>query len=507
MSPKPNILILLTDDQRFDTIAALGNTQIQTPNMDRLVHMGTTFTQAHIPSGTSGAVCMPSRAMLMTGRYLFHIMGAGETIDPDHIMIGEHLKKHGYLCHGIGKWHNGKESFNRNHSSGENIFFGGMADHWNVPVYDYDPTGKYEGTCPYIKDPLHSNQPKTRKYDHKYEGVHSSQFIADTAIKFLESYEKSPRDNPFFLYMAFLAPHDPRTMPKRFLDMYKDADIELPPNFMASHPFKTGELHHRDDNLASKPRKPEEIKKHLKEYYALISHLDYEIGRVIDRLEAMGVLDNTYIVLAGDNGLALGQHGLMGKQSCYEHSNHVPLIFTGPNIPKDTQTDAFAYLLDIYPTLCDLVGLNIPDTVDGKSLVPAIHNPNEKTRDDLYIAFTKSQRAVKTRSLKLIEYVYKQKHIQTQLFNLATDPWELKNLADNPQYATHINTLRKRMAEYRDAWDEADTYWGLIWWRAFLKKFPEYHSEKTHQLDAKQEIRGIIGRIKMFWKYLCDNIL
>src|SRR6056297_3748830 len=182
MSKKPNIVFFFTDDQRFDTIHALGNDLIKTPNMDRLVKMGTTFTHGHIPSGTSGAVCMPSRAMVMTGRTLFRIEGQGKTISENHIQLGAALQKGGdYETYAIGKWHNGKESINRGFNNGKNIFFGGMSDHWNVPCHDYDPEGIYQGNCPYIDDFKHTNEIETRDYDHKYEGVHSSEFIARTA--------------------------------------------------------------------------------------------------------------------------------------------------------------------------------------------------------------------------------------------------------------------------------------------------------------------------------------
>ena len=122
---KPNILFFFTDDQRFDTIRALGNTDVQTPTLDQLVAQGTTFTHAHIPGGTSGAICMPSRAMLHTGRTLFHLDGAGQSIPNDHIMLGEHLQANGYRTWGTGKWHNGPASFARSFSDGaEDIFWG-----------------------------------------------------------------------------------------------------------------------------------------------------------------------------------------------------------------------------------------------------------------------------------------------------------------------------------------------------------------------------------------------
>ena len=480
MDKKPNILFFFTDDQRFDTIHALGNEQISTPTMDKLVTNGVSFKQAHIPSGSSGAVCMPSRAMLMTGRTLFRIKGAGESISEEHRMLGEYLQQHGYLSFGVGKWHNGRQSFNRNHNDGRDIFFGGMADHWNVPVYDYDPSGEYKGQCPYIKHPLFTNKTKKRKYDHKYQGVHSSEFIVNTAIQFLRTYDQ---DQPFFLYLSFLAPHDPRTMPQKFLSMYDEESIELPPNFMVKHPFNTGELKHRDERLASRPRNPEEIQTHLKEYYAMISHLDYEIGRVLNVLEETNLIENTIIILAGDNGLAIGQHGLMGKQNCYEHSNHVPLIFQGPMIPKDQHSKGFVYLFDIFPTICELLGLPIPKTVDGKSLAPLIKDPSRNLREEVYYAFHKSQRALKTSKYKLIEYVRSGKHINTQLFDLESDPWETNDLSKNPEHTEIIDILRKRMIKFRDEWEELNTYWGKYFWKSFCKKNPEYIDDKIKAIS------------------------
>lgn len=153
MSRKPpNVLFLFTDDQRFDTIGALGNPCVHTPSLDRLVSRGTAFTHAHIPGGISAAVCMPSRAMLHTGRTLFHLDGAGADIPPEHVTIGEYLGSRGYRTWGTGKWHNGASSFARSFSDGAEIFFGGMDDHWNVPVFDYDPEGRYDGTLPQCPD-------------------------------------------------------------------------------------------------------------------------------------------------------------------------------------------------------------------------------------------------------------------------------------------------------------------------------------------------------------------
>ncbi|MHC4985242.1 MAG: sulfatase-like hydrolase/transferase [Planctomycetota bacterium] len=461
---KPNVLFLFTDDQRFDTIGALGRLPIETPNLDRLVSRGVTFTHAHIPCGTSGAVCMPSRAMLMTGRTLFHIEGAGETISPDHVMMGEHFRRNGYRTVGIGKWHNGTESFARSFSDGAEIYFGGMADHWNVPASDFDPTGRYENLKPVCLDPWWSNKADAHHCDHIQPGVHSSGLFADAAIEFLRGFDGG---DPFLMYVSFLAPHDPRTMPERYLEMYDPNSVELPPNFMPAHPFDNGELNVRDEQLAAKPRDPAEVRRHIAEYYAMITHLDFEIGRVLDDLDASGLAENTIIVFAGDNGLAVGQHGLMGKQSCYEHSVRVPLIFAGPGLPAGARRDAYAYLFDIYPTLCELCGLSVPESVEGVSLAGALQDGDEKVRETLFAAYCGWHRMVKDRRHKLIEYVVDGRHTQTQLFDLQADPWEMTNLAENPEHAEVMAGLRAELVRYRDDWDDTATPWGQTFWAGY----------------------------------------
>jgi len=295
---RPNVVFFFTDDQRFDTIRALGNEAIHTPNMDRLVQRGVAFTHAHIPCGTSGAVCMPSRAMLHSGRTLFHLDGAGECIPTDHTTLGQALRANGYRTFGTGKWHNGPESYHRSFSDGDEIFFGGMADHWNVPAYHYDPTGRYDQVCLIVDDPHRSNATRERRCDHVHAGRHSSELMCGAAIDWLRAYDDA---DPFFMYVSFLAPHDPRTMPREFLEMYGPDAITLPPNFMGGHPFDNGELHIRDEMLARFPRTPEETRRHLAEYYAMITHLDAQMGRVMDVLQAKGLVENTIIVFAGDN--------------------------------------------------------------------------------------------------------------------------------------------------------------------------------------------------------------
>jgi len=395
---------------------------------------------------------MPSRAMLMTSKGLFDLEDSGRSIPEDHVLLGELLQKNGYNTFGAGKWHNGTSSYARSFNDGANIFFGGMHDHWNVPAYNFDPTGKYEQTAPLCPDYLYSNRTITAICDHTSPGKHSTDLFTDSTIDYLKSYDD---DKPFFAYVSFMAPHDPRTMPKEFLEMYDPDKIKIPPNFMPAHPFDNGDLDVRDELLAAKPRTEKEIARHIAEYYAMITHLDYRMGKVIEALEQSGKLEDTVIVFAGDNGLAIGRHGLMGKQNMYEHSLGVPLIFSGPAIPKGQTTESFCYLLDIFPTLCQLTDIEPPENIRGKSLVPAIQNPNQSVRNSLYFAYRSFQRAIRKGNLKLIEYVVNKKRT-TQLFDIEADPWENKDLSGCPDSVEVVEELRRELISQKNYWNDSD---------------------------------------------------
>ena len=440
----PNILLIYTDDQRFDTIQALNNPDIITPNINRLVKRGMSFTRAHIMGGTSGAVCIPSRAMLMTGKTLFHLEKNGSTIPKNHKILPEVLRQNGYTTFGTGKWHNGREAYARAFTDGGKIFFGGMSDHLKVPVYDFDPTGKYPPEKKYTGDKF------------------SSELFSDEAVKFLQQYDSQ---KPFFLYLAYTAPHDPRMAPEEYVELYPPEKIKIPENFMPQHPFDNGEMKIRDEKLAPFPRTEKIVKKHIAEYCAMITHMDAQIGRVLDTLERMGKSENTIIVFAGDNGLAVGQHGLLGKQNIYEHSVRVPLIICSPGLLQNIKTDTLCYINDIFPTLCDLIGIKTPETVEGKSLLPVLKNQKIKIRNFLFFAYKNLQRGVRTDdNWKLIKY--NAKGVQTtQLFNLNADPFELNNLADKAEYQDRINTLtellKNHMKELDDPCDLDEPDWGI----------------------------------------------
>jgi arylsulfatase A-like enzyme len=409
---RPNILFILTDDQRAGTIRALGNKSIWTPNMDRLVRSGVSFSRAYIMGGTAPAVCMPSRAMIMTGRTLFHLERSGSRVPPETETLPETLRKAGYVTFVTGKQHNGPDVLTRGFTCGGKVFFGGMSNHLAVPVYDFSPAGDYP--------------PGERKIAREF----SSELFSNCAIKFLREYKE---DRPFFMYLAYTAPHDPLMAPENYEFQYWPDEFDVPANFAPDHPFDNGNLHVRPFQLngrnATWPLTREEMPGYLASYYAMITHLDAQIGRVLRALAETARANNTIIVLAGDNGLALGQHGLMHKQSVYDHAVHVPLVIAGPGIPRNQRREAFCYLLDIFPTLCQLTGLQVPGTVEGKSLAPLIRNTETRLRKTLYFAHMDTQRAVRDDRFKLNEYAVPDEqtgriHCHTQLFDIGRDPWK-----------------------------------------------------------------------------------
>jgi arylsulfatase A-like enzyme len=200
----------------------------------------------------------------------------------------------------------------------------------------------------------------------------------------------------------------------------------------------------------------------------MISHLDHQIGRVLDALQATGRAEKTLVVLAGDNGLAIGRHGLMGKQNMYDHSLHVPLLMCGPGVPENQQSETLCYLLDIYPTLCALTGIPIPATVEGRSLQPALRNPGATVRDTLSFAYRGVQRAIQDTRFKLIEYVVRGQQT-TQLFDMQKDPWETQNLADDPQHAKTLSRLRAELERHRETLDDDQPDQGALFWSGYAR--------------------------------------
>lgn len=430
---RPNFLFMIADDHRHSAIGALGAEGLLTPTLDRLIAEGACFTQAHIMGSTSPAVCMPSRGMLMSGRNLF------DTPDPlpeDIPLLPELLRQQGYTCFGTGKWHNRRGSYARCFDKSGKVFFGGMSDQYAVPVHDFDAAGAYDPESAYIADGF------------------STTVFSDEMIQFLNTRGQDDEE-PFFAYIAFTSPHDPRTAPPPFDRMYDPAAIPLSPNFCPEHPFDTGVRAIRDEVLAGYPRTPAEIQRHIADYYGMISHMDMEMSRILETLEARGLSENTVVVYTSDHGLGVGQHGLMGKQNLYEHSMRIPLILRGPGVPAGLSSGALLYLLDMYPTLLEMAGVPTPSDCAGHSLSAVLSRRTNKHRRDIFSAYQSIfgppagapyQRSLKDERYKIIQTVVDGK-VTWQLFDLDIDPWETKNLIDEPGYAKQAQRLRRSLKE------------------------------------------------------------
>lgn len=437
-----NILILYSDDQSYNTIRAHGNALIHTPNLDALAREGMSFMQAHVMGGHQGAVCVPSRAMLLTGRYVNRLPGDGSTIPDSIVSLPEVLRSRGYTTFHTGKWHSDKASYNRMFGSGENIFFGGMhferaGGQFHPTVTHYDSSGQYPKALQWKSDTFSTN------------------LYAVGAMQFLKSAKA--KEMPFFCYVALTSPHDPRTPPSAFAAMYKLADIPLPPNFLPRHPFDNGDLNVRDEQLLSTPRNPDSVKQEIALYYSMVSELDAQVGQVLRTLKEQGLSENTLVIFAGDNGLALGQHGLLGKQNLYEHSIRVPMIIRGPGVPANTSNQSFVYLSDIAATLYEYLGIAPPPTVEAKSLLPLLQQKQQAVRKNIYNVYGHWSRSLKTADgYKLILYNVRGM-LTTQLFYLKDDPWETENLANDKKYKNRIKKMRMQLkAEMQAAFDNLD---------------------------------------------------
>ena len=394
----PNVLFLFTDDQRADTIHALGNDRIRTPNIDRLVRSGLVFTNAYCMGGHVAAVCITSRTMLMSGLSMFR----------------------------IGQWREGSPSLPRSmREAGYETYHHGKRG--NVPLeiqkafeHNFYLDDEKDRTC---------GQPGKE--------------IAGRAVEFLRGGRDKAR--PFFMYLAFANPHDPRVVTEEYRKPYEVAALPLPKNFLPFHPFDNGELLVRDEKLAPWPRTPEVIRQHLADYYGVITYLDEQIGRILDALKESGEYENTIIIFSSDHGLALGSHGLMGKQSLYEDAMKAPLIVAGPGIAPGTpgKSDALVYLHDLYPTICQLTGATVPDGLDARSLAPILHGKSQRVCDALFTAYRDVQRAVRDERWKLIYYP---KIERWQLFDLQRDPEELNDRSVDPKQAARLAAMKETLS-------------------------------------------------------------
>jgi arylsulfatase A-like enzyme len=433
---RPNVLLLVADDMRPDVVRALGHPVIETPRLDALVGEGLTFKRAV----AAYPICHVSRAELLTGATAFRcgVPFRGTRIDSSLAHWAATFHSGGYHAWYVGKWDCDGTPRQRGYEETRGLFTGGGGGGGNAGIQKdergHDVTG-YRGWT--FKTDDGKAEPK------KGVGLTPdiSRHFANAAIEFIQ---RKP-EKPFFLHVNFSAPHDPRLIPPGFEDRYDPAKIPLPPNFMPAHPFDHGNALGRDEKLLPHPRTPGEVRAELAAYYAVVSHLDAQIGRILDALAATGQDTNTIVIFTSDQGLALGSHGLIGKQNMYDHTVGVPLIFRGSGVPRGRRTEAFCYLRDLFPTACGLAGVPVPPTVQGRSMVPLIRGETQVLHPFVVCYFTDTQRMIRDQGWKLVVYP---KAGRMQLFDVVSDPWETTDLSNRPDQADRISTLRSQMVQW-----------------------------------------------------------
>jgi len=437
----PNILFLFADDLSWEALGSTGG-EVATPNLDKLAARGTLFPRAYNMGAWNGAVCVASRTMMITGKSVWPAaklaaQASSKSKDKSSIDRSEcwarWLAGAGYKTYMAGKWHVGlyqpKEVFDVVGTVRPGMP-GAVPEGYNRPQSRDDTTWE-----PW----------DTKRGGYWQGGQHWSEVLRDEAVDFVR--QTAEDDKPFFMYLAFNAPHDPRQAPREFVDRYPVDEIHVPKDFLPEYPYKDAigcGKGLRDERLAPSPRTPYAIQKNRQEYYALVTHLDEQIGAILDELEATDQRSDTVIFFTGDHGLAAGHHGLMGKQNMYEHSVRTPLIVAGPGLPAGAKRDSRVYIQDIVPTSLELAGTKPPGSHYFKSLLPTLEDSSREPHDTIYGAYLKLQRMAISGDWKIIWYPKAQKLL---LFDLAADPLEMHDLSGDPAHAERLAAMQKVLAE------------------------------------------------------------
>lgn len=415
---RPNILFILVDDQSpLDLKVYRPDSELDTPNIDRIAAEGIVLDGAYQMGSWSGAVCLPSRTMIMTGRTVWRIPDRpGRKSNP----------------------HNGNPDL-----VPPDIAQQSMPAVFNRAGYDTMRTCKNGNS---YED---ANKLFTVRHDATKRGgtpETGSAWHGDRVMDYLEQREREGDADPFLIYYGFSHPHDERDGTPTLLDKYgstnhtdqvslpkeNEKQPALPDNWLPEHPFPHGHPGLRDEVAVSgvwENRDPATIRNELGREFACSEYIDQQIGRVLGQLEKMGELDNTYIFYTADHGMAIGRHGLQGKQNLYDHTWKVPFLVRGPGIAPGSRAEGNIYLLDVLATMCDLTGVEAPATSEGTSFKPVLLGEKETVRDVLYGVYaggTKpGMRAVRKGDWKLIQYDALDGTVrEKQLFNLAENPRE-----------------------------------------------------------------------------------
>lgn len=431
---KPNILFIAIDDQN-DWIGCLnGHPQIQTPHIDRLAEQGTVFLNAHCQS----PLCNPSRTSLMTGRRpsttgIYGLSPWFRQVDDlqDIVSLPQHLSQNGYRTLTTGK-----------------IYHGGYGRH---PKRDneFDVIGPPPGVGVRPKEKLVNTPADHRLVDwgvfpHRDEDKGDWK-VASWAVEQLQAEQQEP----FFLSVGFFLPHVPCYATSKWFDLYPESSLQLPPfqpNDRDDTPRFSWYLHWK----LPEPRhkflvEADQWKNLVRSYLACTSFVDSQVGRVLDALEASGKADNTIIVLWSDHGWHLGEKAITGKNTLWDRSTRVPLIFAGPGVTPGGRCEQPAELLDIYPTLLDLCQLPAGESLEGHSLLPQLKDANTSRTWPAITTHNHDNHGVRSKNWRYIRYA----DGSEELYDMRADPNEWKNLASDPAFAKVVAEHRRWLPKSR----------------------------------------------------------
>ena len=449
---KPNVLLICVDDLK-PLLGCYGDQTVKSPNFDRLAARGIIFERAYC----NQAVCAPSRNALMTGRRpttlgIYDLGTNFRKAAPDAITLTRHFMQHGYRAEGLGK-----------------IFHVGHGNHedpasWSVPhwhaksiAYVLPESRAKEGLT--REEALFANKspeklPRGAAYeaaDVADDGYPDGRIAAEAITRLRAAKEHA--DTPFFLAVGFLKPHLPFCAPKKYWDLYDRAAFKLPdrrrpPDGAPSYaPQFGGELRQYKDIPEKGPLDDELRRTLIHGYHAGVSYVDAQLGKVLDALDEMDLTKNTIIVLWGDHGWHLGDHGMWCKHTNYEQAARIPLIVAGPGIAQGRAT-GLVESVDLYPTLAELAALPEPAGVEGRSFVAALHDPSAPTKDHVMHCYPRGERvgrALRTVQYRLVEWKVPSKDAETadiELYDYEADPFETKNLAaEKPEVVAKLRAI------------------------------------------------------------------
>ena len=444
---KPNVLFIAVDDLRCE-FGAYGAHYIHAPNLDRLAQRGVTFKRAYCQQ----AVCMGSRASLLTGARpdTTKVYDGNTTFRdamPDVVTLPQLFKNHGWFVQGMGKVF---------HAEADPV---STSVPWTKPKINHGAYGRPEHTAMVVRKGQNNGKmergPAFESSDVPDNTFHDGQ-LADMAVVALRECAKKER--PFWLGVGFIRPHLPFVSPKKYWDLYDPAKIALAPNPFPpqggpDYAVSSGGELRSYGGVPSERGIPDDFARQLRHgYYAAISYMDAQLGRVLDELDRLGLRENTIIVLWGDHGWKLGEHGAWAKHTNVENDTHAPLLIAVPGMKTaGRHTDALVEFVDIYPTLAELCGLPLPPHLEGASFAPVLADPQRRGKSAAFSQYPRSSGGtalmgytMRTDRYRLTRWVHRDDHAKVdavELYDDQADPQENVNIASDPKNKVLVATL------------------------------------------------------------------